>query len=484
MKLRLGTVAAVLTATALVPTVAEPPAHAEPAPGSPVALTAASTVTVTTYDGTIDDIGLGLLARDRAFEVRSHRPTWASPIRTTWQSPGGPVTLPAGTQDRWPALNGFVYLAITRVSDGKVVRTRRLDLCLNSWNTQRTRPDAPLRSPYPQGCPAHPFTLGSVQGIQRGWLSSVGLDGAALRLPPGTYTVLARIGRPYVDALGIRTADAVRSYRLVVRKETGAGVDRAAGGKRTAARPRPAARPTTARAGAPGDAVPDLRSLPAFGMQVSEDSRYLRFSATVWNAGDGPMVVDGFRRGTGDVMDAYQYFIDRDGNQTGYRKVGTMIWHKAPSHHHWHFKDFAKYSLLRADRTEVVVSRKESFCLANTDAVDYTVPGADWQPENTDLHTACGDRGSISLREVLAPGSGDTYQQFRAGQAFRIDNLPNGDYYIAVEANPNRNLVESSTTNNRTLRKLRLSGTPGHRKVTYYKVGLVDDHGYGTDEEH
>ncbi len=126
------------------------------------------------------------------------------------------------------------------------------------------------------------------------------------------------------------------------------------------------------------------------------------------------------------------------------------------------------------------MSRKESFCLANTDAVDYTVEGADWKPENTDLHTSCGDRGSISLREVLSAGSGDTYDQFRAGQAFRVDNLPpNGDYYIAVEANPNRNLVESNTSNNRALRKVRLSGTPTNRRVTFYKVGLVDDHGYG-----
>ena len=141
------------------------------------------------------------------------------------------------------------------------------------------------------------------------------------------------------------------------------------------------------------------------------------------------------------------------------------------------------YTLLRADKTEAVRSRKESFCLANTDAVDYTVPGADWRPENTDLHTACGDRGTVSLREVLASGSGDTYSQFRAGQAFRIDTLPNGIYYISVEGNPNRNLVEADTTNNVALRKIKLSGKPQHRKLKVFPVGIIDDSGYGYDEE-
>lgn len=492
MKLRLGVTATALATTALTALTAmtAPTARtAEPRPaGPPISLTGPATVTVETYDGSLyGDIGLNLIAHDRAFEVRSYRSKWINPIETYWQSPDGPTRIPAGPGDRWDALDNFLVVDFRRPSDGTLVRSRTLDVCLNQWNSQRTTPDAPLRSPYPTGCPGSPFTLGSVQGIQRDWVTNVDPSGSgpALRLPVGRYDVTARIASRYVIALGLNPADARRSYRLVVKKATdGERVERTGDTGTTRRLRASATRPRSARAGAPGDAVPDLRSLPAFGLQLSENKRYLRFSATVWNGGDGPLVVDGFRRGTGDVMDAYQYFIDSDGNQTGYQQVGTMIWHTAPSHNHWHFKDFAKYSLLREDLTQVVVSRKESFCLANTDAVDYTVPGADWQPDNTDLHTSCGDRSSISLREVLSAGSGDTYAQFRAGQAFRIDNLPNGIYYIAVEANPNRNLVESSTTNNRALRKIRLSGTVANRKVSFYRVGLVDDHGYGVEEDH
>lgn len=494
MKLRLGVTAAVLTTTALTTTtLPATPVRAEP-PSSPLALTGPATVTVTTYDGTLyGDLGINLHARDRAFEVRTHRTAWTSPITAYWMSPDGPTQLPA--QTRWNALDDFIIFAIKRRSDGTLLRTRHVDVCLNQWNTQRTRPDAPLRSPYPSGCPSNPFTIGSVQGVQEGWVTNVEAGDERLRLAPGTYDMVTRIGRPYVDALGIDPADAVRRYELVVRKETdGEYVKRSARpteGARAGAGDgdvttplEPGAKPRRARAGAPTDAVPDLRALPAFGMRLSADGRYLRFSANVWNAGNGPLVVDGFRRGTTDVMDAYQVFVDSEGNQTGYQQVGTMIWHTAPSHNHWHFKDFARYTLLRADKTQAVVSRKESFCLANTDAIDHTVDGADWQPDNTDLHTSCGDRGSISLREVLSSGSGDTYDQYRAGQSFRVDNLPNGDYYIAVEANPNRNLVESSTANNRALRKIRLSGTPTDRRVTFYRVGLVDDRGYGVEDEH
>ncbi|TWG99583.1 lysyl oxidase [Nocardioides sp. J9] len=494
MKLRPGvTVAALATATLTALTTltaptapaAPGPARAAEEPSSPVALTGAPVVEVGSYDGFLyGDIGLNLLARDQAFEVRAHRTKWIDQIETYWQSPNGPVQIPAGPNDRWDALDNFIVLEIRRAKDGELVRTRRLDVCLNQWNTQRSHPDAPLRSPYPMWCPANPFTKGSVQGIQEGWISNIDISESRLRLPRGRYDVTARIANRFVSTLGIAPADARRKYRLVVTKPSD---DDYYYGRRdhgtTSTRLRPAAvKPRAKQAGAPTDAVPDLRSLPAFSMRLSPNKKYLRFSATVWNAGDGPLVVDGFRRGTQDVMDAFQYFIDSEGNQTGYRQVGTMIWHKAPSHNHWHFKDFAKYSLLNADKTEVVVSRKESFCLANTDAVDYTVPGADWQPENTDLHTSCGDQSSISLREVLSPGSGDTYEQFRAGQAFRVDNLPNGIYYIAVEGNPNRNLVESNTGNNRALRKVKLSGKGANRKLSFYRVGIIDDRGYGSEE--
>lgn len=481
MKLRLGALAAVLATTGLAtPAVplATAPAVADEVNGPILELTAPKRVVVQSYDGSVYGLGMRLQAPNQALEIRSHRPTWSSAISTVWRSPDGDVALPAGVQTRWEGLDKFLRVTITRLATRKVVSNRRYSVCLNSWDSQRTTPEAPLRSPYPQGCPYNPYTIGSVQGIQQGWASSLDESLGGFALKPGRYQVKAFITPAWVKALKLPSTATTREFRLVVQKAQSEERHRRAADAHRGVTDygQPAARaPKADAAGAPAGPQPDLRSLPAFGMQLSPNSKYLRFSATVWNAGNSPMVVDGFRRPGKDLMDAYQYFIDADGNQTGYRKVGTMIWHTAPTHNHWHFEDFARYRLLRADKTQAVRSRKESFCLANTDAVDYTVEGADWRPENTDLHTACGDHGSLSLREVLASGSGDTYAQFRAGQAFRIDNLPNGIYYVSVEGNPQRNLVESDTTNNEALRKIKLSGTPKHRKLKVFQVGVIQD---------
>jgi hypothetical protein len=229
----------------------------------------------------------------------------------------------------------------------------------------------------------------------------------------------------------------------------------------------------------PDTPLPDLRSLPAFSIGIrhsrASDRDYLIFAANVWNAGVSPLVVDGFRRPRAAMMDAFQYFFDTDGNQVGHAPAGTMEWDARDGHHHWHFTDFARYRLLDSSKRFVMRSHKEAFCLANTDAIDYTVPGANWNPFGTDLHTSCGDARSVTVREVLDSGSGDTYFQFVPGQSFNLSSVPNGTYYVEVTANPARRLHESDLTNNVSYRKVRIGGTPGHRTVHAAQVGIVDE---------
>ncbi|MDX3592027.1 lysyl oxidase family protein [Streptomyces sp. ID03-2B] len=242
-------------------------------------------------------------------------------------------------------------------------------------------------------------------------------------------------------------------------------------GSRQAPGATPNAKRPTGKATVPDVPKPDLRSLPAYGITVSDGYEdvpgkdYLAFSANVWNAGPAKLVVDGFRSPGKELMDAYQYFYDADGKQVGYTPTGTMEWDPRPGHEHWHFTDFASYRLLKADKKETVRSGKEAFCLANTDAVDYTVKNANWHPDNTDLSTACGQENSISVREVLDVGSGDTYTQDLPGQSFDITDLPNGTYYIQVLANPENRLKETNHNNNSALRKVVLGGKKGARTV-------------------
>jgi len=435
-----------------------------------------------------------VVAGDQPLDVRATRASYSEPIRSWVEKPTGAVPLPDGLHRSWRRLDEFMHIQI-RDRAGDLVLDRTTGLC--PVETYRFSPDAPSDvSTYPQSCPTNPYTLGAVYGIDAGWAAPAFGWGFSVALPLGRYTIKAWIDPDYRDAIGATAADTtVRmpmrivqgedfcDYKCKTRAATPSfavdgpspvtpsdGATDATGPHRTAVADEPAGRePRSKRrlAAVGTDAQPDLRSLPAWAIKLSRTG-YLRFAANVWNAGPSTLVIDGFRRDNEDLMDAYQYFYDADGTKQGHQWVGTMEWDAKRGHHHWHFRDFARYRLLDADKQAVVRSHKEAFCLANTDAVVYTVPGANWRPWNTDLHTACGGFNALSLREVLDVGSGDTYYQTVAGQSFNVKRLPNGVYYIAVEANPMHRLVETDLTNNVSYRKLRLGGRGDGRWVKVY----------------
>ncbi len=418
------------------------------------------------------DLGAYLVAGDDSFEAITTR---APSYRTE------PVTRVNGTEvpgmGGFGGLTDFLRLRVTD-RDGAEVHDATSRMCLNR-SSVRTRPDAPATSGFPPGCQVNPFMLGEVQGVEAGWGVSVPPGRSLHGVPLGRYDVTVAVTRQWRNIVGIDDADAVRTIRVrVVSGRDNCGPWCRAEGRHGA---RTHDRELTPRAQEPsghdavpaGDHLPDLRSLPAWGINLSRNGKYLRFAANVWNAGPSPLVVDGFRRRGEALMDAYQYFYTADGTPAGSAQVGTMEWDDRDGHTHWHFTDFARYRLLDADLNAVVRSKKQAFCLVATDAIDLTLPGAEYRPWNTDLHSACGDFGALAVREALPVGSGDTYQQSRPGQAFRVDDVPNGKYVIEVTANPKANLEEPDTTNNTAYRRIRLSGSGADRKVTVYAKGLV-----------
>ena len=92
-------------------------------------------------------------------------------------------------------------------------------------------------------------------------------------------------------------------------------------------------------------------------------------------------------------------------------------------------------------------SRKQSYCLAPTDAIDLTVERASWG-QAEEFSTACGNRSALWIREVLQTGWGDTYFQFMPGQSFNITKIPNGWYYAQIQVNPLGSLYETDMSNN------------------------------------
>jgi hypothetical protein len=145
---------------------------------------------------------------------------------------------------------------------------------------------------------------------------------------------------------------------------------------------------------------------------------------------------------------------------------------------------FARYSLLDAARTTTIVSRKEAFCLAPTDAIDLLAPGAEWTPGTIGLGGSNCGYGPTALwvRELLPVGWGDTYFQGLPGQSFDITDLPNGRYFIAVEANPLGLLYEGRTDNNVELREVILGGAPGNRTVRVPPWHGIDTEWTGGDD--
>ncbi|MCO8269212.1 lysyl oxidase family protein [Actinoplanes sp. TRM 88003] len=455
-------------------------------------LAAGKNVTVERYDAGDQfavslDLGLNFVAGQEPIEVRAKRKSYADPIVADVISKSGNKRLPAANVTDMSGLKRFATVSI-KDAKGKVVRLYTTNFCPNTYDSVRTRPEAPAQTPYPMGCEGeNPFTLGSVWGIQAGWAAStedMPTTGKMFDLPVGKYTVGVTVNEAYRKAFAIATKDASVSLNLTVKKgefsEKALKNDHDHHGPQVSDyRPEyrvPAKRPATVKAAPATGPKPDLRSLPAWGISIAPGTKnkwYVNFGATVWNAGTSPLLVDGFRRSGQGLMDAYQYFFDAQGNQVGAVPAGTMEWDARAGHEHWHFTDFAQYTLLKADKKVAVRSGKEAFCLANTDQVDYTIPLAKWRPLNTDLETSCGLASSVGVREVLDIGNGDTYTQDRPGQSFDITGLPNGTYYIQVKANPAGKLSELSTTNNTALRKIVLGGTAKKRTLTVPPVNGI-----------
>lgn len=189
----------------------------------------------------------------------------------------------------------------------------------------------------------------------------------------------------------------------------------------------------------------------------------LDFASMAWVGGGSPLVVEGFRREDEDIMDAYQYFYDGD-EVVGRAPAGTLEFDRRDGHLHWHFQQFVAYRMRSIDSDTVVRSNKESFCLAPTDVVDLSLDGAARRGSPADLHTACGQEDALWIREVLPLGWGDTYDQ-EGRDAFNITNLPNGKYWVEVEANPEGLLHEQDMDNNLVRRKVILKGKRGDRRV-------------------
>ena len=359
---------------------------------------------------------------------------------------------------------------------GRTVLSQPVDFCPGGFFGQsRVDPSGPDRSAYPYFCGTN-LTQAIVWGIDKGWAAPVafGLDGSSLA--DGGYSATVAVTPTYVRQLGLDSSAATVSFHLTVVTDDGGGCPPDVPCRtRSLATSRQEAGPLAVRGvesnGTAGTAgagqLPNMAALPAHDLATeSTDGRdYLDFGATIWNAGPGPLIIEGFRQGSDDLMTARQFLYD-GGAPVSNAVIGQMLFDRRTGHFHWHFLDAARYDLLDSTGAQVVESGKQSFCLAPTDPIDLTVPGADWQPDRAQLWSACAGEDAIWIREAMPVGWGDTYFQYVAGQSFDITDVPNGNYAVRVTTNPAHAIQETRYDDNTALVTLTLGGSPGARTVT------------------
>lgn len=137
------------------------------------------------------------------------------------------------------------------------------------------------------------------------------------------------------------------------------------------------------------------------------DRRVLRFSVETLNLGDANIEL-----GLPDDNPNYEF---------------------SQCHGHFHFRGYASYRLLSKEGLEVLVGRKQAFCLL--DSEPYT---DDATPERT----------YNCLNQGLSAGWADVYTADLPCQFLDITDVPDGDYTLEVAVNPDGLLQDSDSTNN------------------------------------
>jgi hypothetical protein len=151
--------------------------------------------------------------------------------------------------------------------------------------------------------------------------------------------------------------------------------------------------------------------------------------------------------------------------------VGRMQYAVSPDHGHWHYLQFDRYSLERAELRAVdgdaviVADRKTGFCLGDRyEARGLRLRGTPAEPVYTGR---CGlSRPELlEVRAGISVGYGDDYAAFLEGQDLPLDGLAAGRYVLVHRVNADRGLRELSYDNNASSLLVDLQWTDGKPRV-------------------
>jgi Lysyl oxidase len=188
--------------------------------------------------------------------------------------------------------------------------------------------------------------------------------------------------------------------------------------------------------------TPNLKPLPASNFSLvtnTSGALTLRFSTTSWNNGSGPLQLEAGSVDTGSgKQQVYQRVFNDDGSSTLFF-AGWFEWH--PTHNHFHFDDYALYSLQPANAPggSLRTGQKTTFCVMDTTRIDPSLPGAPGQA----VYNTCG-----SQIQGMSVGWGDTYGSQLPGQEIDFTGNADGIYQLKIDVDPNSRLIESNENDN------------------------------------
>lgn len=169
--------------------------------------------------------------------------------------------------------------------------------------------------------------------------------------------------------------------------------------------------------------------------------RHIRLSTGTPNEGAGKLYV----YGGADLGNGKQQVIQRVYRSNGTfweRNAGQFVYH--PTHNHIHVEAWCQYRMrevLPGDGVGAVLAEgeKTSFCILDLAVFDSSLPGF---PPGGQFNTCS------STTQGLSVGWMDIYSKELDGQWIDITDLPNGEYWLEAEVDPEGNFLESDETNN------------------------------------
>ncbi|GGN03723.1 lysyl oxidase [Lentzea pudingi] len=191
----------------------------------------------------------------------------------------------------------------------------------------------------------------------------------------------------------------------------------------------------------------------------------LRFTTSIDNVGDGPLLLHAHRDSTAtptmNVRQAIQSGVDGSiagsYNEARRETTASAYYEPAPTHTHWHLLNFEYFQLRKPDGSVVVTDRKNGFCIGDRYEVSDDLPNRPTDPatpagqlaKRLDGHMC--EHHNPSALDVLfgiSVGSGDDYKHEVDFQWLDLTHVKSGVYDVVNVVNSDRALLEKNYDNN------------------------------------